>query len=253
MLNGEPISQSEATNGLANKPVLRTWLESVPNGQQIELKAQVTLDGSQTPGRETPFQSTTYKVSQAFQIDRSDMDLKGFAIIAFNWPRNGQDYPGNAATRVPTGGQPPYTYVSRNSAIAQVTSTGKVTGYSNGVTTIDVRDNAGHWLSYNVYVSNVWAVREYPHSISSADAYNWRRSLPGAIGLDWPNGLEHMQKVYGPSSQFPVPYDAFYWVCIDNGVYCFTLVDAAWDTRLPTQIRCLGVNYRAPAWCLQPT
>lgn len=253
VLNGVAITASEALNGLANKAVLRSWLQALPNNSQFTVECSVTFDGGSDRARAVSFPVTTYTVAQALQIDASVMYLNGYAIIAFNWPRNGQDYPGNALTRLATGGSPPYTYTSRNAAIAQVTSGGKVVGYSNGSTVIDVRDGVGHTVSYSVSVSNVWRVRENANSLTSTEAYNWRRSLPGAIGLDWTNGIEYMQRVYGPASQFPVPYDAYYWVCIDNGVYCFWLVDATWDTRQPAQISCLGVNWRAWAWCLQPT
>ncbi|ROM53855.1 hypothetical protein BK651_13095 [Pseudomonas rhodesiae] len=247
VLNGEPISQSEATNGLANKPVLRTWLESVPNGQQIELKAQVTLDGSQTPGRETPFQSTTYKVSQAFQIDRSDMDLNGYAIIAFWGPPAG-DYAGNNGTRVATGGKPPYTYTSRHPAIASVSSAGKVKGLSNGVTTIDVRDQAGNWLSYNVYVSNVYLLRQNASSLKYDEAIAWRNSLPGGSPMSYYGGIEEMMKAYGPVPTWPLPRDGIYWLCLEDG--CNYTNKAKWVYDGNTVV-CAQQYVRSWAWCKQ--
>ena len=253
VLDGVEISATEAANGLVNKEVLRSWLVALPNNRQITVKFEVTFDGGTDRARAVLFPITTYTVVQGLRIDQSVMNLNGYAVIAFNWPRNGQDYPGNAQIRTASGGRGPYIYTSRNASIASVSTTGKVTGYGNGSTVIDVRDQGGHTVSYSVNVSNVWRVRENASSLSSAEALNWRRSLPGAVGLGWTNGIAHMAIVYGPAAQFPVPYDAYYWVCLDNGVVCFWLVDATWDTRAPGQISCLGVNYRAWAWCLQPT
>jgi hypothetical protein len=85
-------------------------------------------------------------------IDTTPLRLSAFKI---NW-WNTSPVPGNFATRLPSGGTPPYRYWSRNINVATVDSRGEVTGVKNGSAFIDVHDSAGKFVTYQVVVSNVW-------------------------------------------------------------------------------------------------
>jgi len=150
-----------------------------------------------------------------FTINQGTMHLNGYAIVAAGWARNGQDYPGNAQTRTPTGGQPPYTYSSRNTAVASVTSNGKVTGNTNGSTTIDVLDSLGSSVSYSVTVSNVWHLRVRNAETDYNGAIAWRNSLPGAVPMG-ASALTHMSTVYGTVQNFPLTQYG-YWCGLEGG------------------------------------
>lgn len=66
-------------------------------------------------------------------------------------------YPsGSTVTRTASGGRPSYTYVSSNSAVADVSANGLVSPRSNGTATITARDGVGQSKSYSVTVLNVW-------------------------------------------------------------------------------------------------
>ncbi len=248
VFNNYPISAAEAQSGLAKNEPLRTWLAGVPNNSRIEVKCQVTFDGSQDPGRVVTFPTTTYTVAQALQIDPSVMNLNGFAIIAF-WGRPAGDYQGNNQTRVATGGRAPYTYTSRNPAVASVTAAGKVTGIANGSTAIDVRDQGGHVVSYTVNVSNVYYLRQNASSLDYNGAINWRNSLPGGRAMSWYGGIDEMMKAYGPVTTWPIPGDGIYWLCLETG--CNNGTNKARWLRSFNGVGCDPQSLRHWAWCLQ--
>lgn len=195
---------------------------------------------------------TVGAATQPLVIDQSTMHLNGYAIVAAGWVRNGQDYPGNAQTRTPSGGQSPYTYTSRNAGVASVNSVGKVTGNSNGSTTIDVRDNLGSTVSYNVSVSNVWHLRERRTDSNHYGSILWRNSMPGAVGVS-ANLMQHMQTVYGPIAGFPFPAGAIYWCCLEGGCGGFLPESPIYDSTTPTQgLWCSWTGRDFWAFCVQP-
>lgn len=132
---------------------------------------------------------------------------------------------GSTITRIPTGGRPPYTYSTSNSAIVNVTSSGLATPRANGSATITVRDQAGQSKQYWVTVSNVltayllgqlsWqAANTYQkpggHQPSRAefaeiraqyDQTNWPVSAGFAYDLPYWTGEKSEDKPIGP----------FYW------------------------------------------
>jgi len=183
-------------------------------------------------------------------INQATMNLNGYAIVAAGWTRNGQNYPGNAQTRTPTGGVLPYTYSSRNPALASVTQGGTVTGNQNGNTTIDVRDDAGSTVSYSVSVSNVWNLRERRSMSNHHGSILWRNSLPGAVGMS-AGALNHMQTVYGPSSGFPFPPNDGHWCCLDGGCSGF-LPEGIMYYSDGRGFHCRWNVYDYWAFCLQP-
>jgi hypothetical protein len=252
VLNGVAITDTEAAYGLTNKTVVRSWLESVPNNQQIHVRSQVTLNGSVSPGDVITLPTTTYTLVNypPLSIDQTAMNLNGRAITvpaSWNWIRKG-DYQGNHQTRVAIGGRPPYTYTSRNPAVASVASTGKVIGVANGSTVIDVRDSLNHSVGYVVNVSNVWQLRENQNSLNWGQAVDWRKSLAGAQGIYFDNGIRLMGDAYG--WPIPVPADAHYWLCVEEG--CDFLTGVYWGIADPNQVWCANRVRLRWAWCLQP-
>ncbi|WP_178075330.1 Ig-like domain-containing protein, partial [Pseudomonas sp. 2822-17] len=250
VLESYPINSGEAAAGLVNKDVARAWLSTVRNNGSITVSCEVTLDGSTERGGQ-PFPLTTYTVAYPppLQIDQSTMVLNGRAIIVSGWTKRGE-YPGNTQGRNATGGVPPYTYQSRNPAVASVTSTGSVSGMSNGSTIIDVTDRNGALVSYSVNVSNVWLLRENRNSMNWAGAVNWRKSLAGAQGIYFDDGVRFMGTAYG--WPLPVPYDSFYWLGVEEG--CDPLTGVIWDSlKFPDGARCINRNISTWAWCLQPS
>ncbi|MGY2195768.1 hypothetical protein [Pseudomonas pergaminensis] len=247
------VLPSEVSTGLINKNVQRAWLEALPTNSKVTLRLLVAFDGGTSTDYGIEFPLTEYAVKPVPQltIDSTRMILNGYAIVAPNWPRNGQDYVGNAQTRTAIGGKKPYTHTSESSAVAIVeASTGKVTGMSNGTTRIKVSDDSGQTVSYEVTVSNVWQLILHPGPIQYGSAIAWRNGIAGAVGMGYYNGVDLMEKVYGPASQFPVPHDSAYWTCLESG--CDSLTRPLWDTRIPNAIRCLGMHVAVGAWCIAP-
>ncbi|MBI6908981.1 Ig-like domain-containing protein [Pseudomonas palleroniana] len=185
---------------------------------------------------------------QPLQLDQSPITLNGRAIIAAGWTKKAQ-YPGNSVTRAATGGKAPVTYTSRDATIATVTAGGLVVGMKNGSTVIDVRDSLGTTRSVNVNVSNVWQLRENRNPQGWAQAVNWRKSLPGAEGMYFENGIQLMGTAYG--WPLPVPFDSYYWCCTEPQCDAFTGV--YWDSlRDSHAVWCMNKNTATWAWCLQP-
>lgn len=247
------VTPHEADTGITNKNVQRNWLEALPDNSQVTLRFIVVFDGSDsiTNGIEFPLTTYTVRTVPLLTIDPTPMILNGYAIVAPNWPRNGQDYVGNAQTRTAIGGKKPYTYTAENSAVAIVeTSTGKVTGMGNGTTRIKVTDDTGQTASFQVTVSNVWQLIIHPGPIQYGTAIAWKNGIAGAVGMGYYNGVDLMERVYGPASQFPVPHDSAYWTCLESG--CDSFTRPLWDTRMPNVVRCLGTHVSVGAWCIAP-
>ncbi|RFD33754.1 hypothetical protein CER19_02000 [Pseudomonas sp. GL93] len=245
--NGALITSTEAANGLANKAVLRSWLEALPNNRQITITCEVEFGGNTNKARAVVFPTTSYTAAYpALSINTATMTLNGVAYIVTGWPKRAE-YAGNTQTRVATGGRPPYTYTSQNSSVATVTSTGFVSGMRNGSTNIVVTDRAGNQVSYAVSVSNVWQVREDRRGMDWGGAVNWRKSLPGAVGFSG-EAIRFMGNAYG--WPLPVPYDSWYWVCTEPQCDAFTGV--LWDSIDPEVVWCNRKQAVGWAWCLQP-
>ena len=245
--NGALITSTEAANGLVNKAVLRSWLESLPNNRQITITCEVEYGGNTDKARAVVFPTTSYTAAYpALYINTATMTLSGTAYIVAGWPKRAE-YPGNTQTRAATGGRPPYTYTSQNPSVATVTSTGFVSGMRNGSTNIVVTDRANNQVSYTVSVSNVWQVREDRRGMDWGTAVNWRKSLPGAIG-HYGDAIRFMGNAYG--WPLPVPYDSWYWVCTEP--QCDALTGVLWDSIDPEVVWCNRKQAVGWAWCLQP-
>lgn len=103
--------------------------------------------------------STAWKVTVAplIIVDPSRLTLSGANLFTRStaFVLSGFDPVGTAAERRGTGGTPPYTYSSSNSAIATVDSTGMVRSQGNGSAAITVRDSQGRTGTFEVVCSGV--------------------------------------------------------------------------------------------------
>jgi uncharacterized protein YjdB len=102
-------------------------------------QGQTTITASDAAGQSASY---TVKVTAAFDIDPSVMTLA----------------PDETQVRTATGGTPPYSYVSSKPAVATAAASGLVTAKSQGTTTIKASDAAGHSASYNVKVTEAFAI-----------------------------------------------------------------------------------------------
>ncbi|WP_238344634.1 hypothetical protein [Pseudomonas sp. SWRI81] len=116
----------------------------------------------------------------AFSIDKQPMILNGYSVKISGWPKTGEDSLRNTAVRTPTGGVPPYTYLSSEPLTASVTERGgKVTGLKHGSPTIYVVDKEGNEVTYRVSVSNVYQLRINDQLVTSPEAVEWMNSIQG--------------------------------------------------------------------------
>lgn len=98
-----------------------------------------------------------FTVLSGFQMDTSPAMISG---LSYAW----EDYnylPSTLPTdsfvqRTPTGGVPPYTYISSDPSVAVAFSDGRVWAHKNGSATITVSDSATNRKSYTVTVTNAW-------------------------------------------------------------------------------------------------
>ncbi len=250
---GDRVSPSWVSAGRYEHPVLAAELNGLDHASTLIMEFRAAFSSSTVLADAIVFPRVAYTILKAapLSIDTSTMILNGRAIIAPGWPRNGQEYVGNAQIRSAQGGALPYTYTSRNSNIAQVTSAnGDIRGMTNGSTYIDVKDNAGNTVSYRVDVSNVWQLLLHPGQLGYPGAIAWRNSVAGAVGVPYYDGVDLMERVYGPASQFPVPYDSAYWTCLEGS--CDFATALMWDTRQPNVLRCVGRHITVHAWCMTP-
>ncbi|TEA58636.1 MULTISPECIES: hypothetical protein [unclassified Pseudomonas] len=111
-------------------------------------------------------------------IDTTEMELDGVMIVnPYGWPTN--EMAGNTATRTATGGVPPYSYMSANTLVAQVSSSGKVTGLKNGITKITVTDAANQSVSYSAKVLNVYQLLVNNALLTADEGKTWIQSVGG--------------------------------------------------------------------------
>lgn len=110
---------------------------------------------------------------------------------------------GSTVTRTPSGGRPPYTYSSSNSAIVDVNAAGFATPKANGSATITVKDQANQSKSYVVTVANVltayylgelnWqtAVKNQKPGGHLNSRAELREIMAQYDASNWPSGLHH--------------------------------------------------------------
>jgi len=132
----------------------------------------------------------TFTVQQAappFVVDPTTIQLPGLMVILVEVGFPGL-LGGAFADRKPTGGVPPYTYLSSNSAVAAVDEgyEGRVLSRGNGSAVITIRDSLGAAGSYTVQVSNVFrgyylGMANYPNSVNAASARGLRVPTIGEL------------------------------------------------------------------------
>ncbi|WP_166220764.1 Ig-like domain-containing protein [Pseudomonas atagonensis] len=124
----------------------------------------------------------TLTVVARLVIDQTLMVLNAVKFIQrYGW--SSKEVPGNTAARTPTEGIPPYFYQSDNSAVASVTSGGKVSGLKSGSANIQVSDQSGEKVSYPVQVSNVFELIQtrpvFPGKEGNVAAQEWVKNQGG--------------------------------------------------------------------------
>ncbi|SDT58013.1 Ig-like domain-containing protein [Pseudomonas prosekii] len=163
-LKGEPIAN--ASNGV--------WTLTV-SGLTVAAHSFTAKVGSGAASA-----ARTFTVQVRFSLDQSTMVLNGVKLVqSYGWTVKLADIPNNNKTRTPTGGVPPYSYQSANSAIASVNTAGKVVGMKNGTTTITVRDSQSRSGQFTVTVSNIRRILINTARLTYQQADAWNRSVGG--------------------------------------------------------------------------
>lgn len=185
----------------------------------------------------------SFRVVAPLAIDPTLMNLNGFSVKVPGWAKTGQDSVGNTATRVATGGIPPYSYISSNPNAASVEqTTGKVTGHTNGTATITVVDAKGNFATYLVAITNVWRLQINEELMDGFQAISWMNSLGGSniYHSEFPADVN---RVYIPPAR-----TKFYWACTQ-----FWLVDHHTFLHRGSVIHFTGaLNQHMGAWCIVP-
>lgn len=152
---------------------------------------------------------------ESLEMDLSPMTLSGYYVHA-TWPKTGKDAPENTAIRYPSGGVPPYRFISSRPDIATVSAEGKVKGESNGQATIIVRDAMNAQASFQVVVTNVWHL----HHMRWNQGVGWPRARPfiGYLGgtLDSRQifkAIDALNVIY--TKPFPI-YSSWFWGADDG-------------------------------------
>ncbi|KAA0947753.1 hypothetical protein FQ186_11660 [Pseudomonas sp. ANT_H14] len=205
LLEGHPITAIQQANGLANIPLLRSWLLGVPNNGSVTVSLKVTYDGSEDESRAIIFPSTVYTVrlTSPLVFNSNAVSLNGRTYLI---PGNQASLPafnsGNSIRHTASGGTLGYTYSSNNTGVAVVDSTGYVTVRGNGSATITVRDSSvpAQTRSYVVYVGGVVLCyglgggtktdidnRARSQGVRLA-SLNELREISAAYGNSWPMG-----------------------------------------------------------------
>jgi len=225
LLQAHSLTALEATRGLSQR-IPRARLEALKNESPLVVELTVTFDGGDDEAQATLFPELrlTIEVLPELEVPSTDMILNGLAVKQ-DWPLTGVEAPGNWEARPASGGVPPYTYTSSNTAIAFVNGFGTVFGQRNGSATITIRDSRGETTSYVVRVSNIFEFAWHSSTMSPEQAVAWKNSIPGAIAVD-STATELVRAVYKRGDRPVGGYN--YWVCRLDG--CAAPRKPIWDT-----------------------
>ncbi|NWB64213.1 Ig-like domain-containing protein, partial [Pseudomonas sp. F1002] len=241
VLTNYSLQAGEVSTGLVNKPVLRSWLDGLPNNSTITVTCKVAFDGSSVESAAITFPIASYSIISSLRIDQSQLNLNGIKVIT-NWPATGLDWPGNTATRTASGGVSNYSYASSNPNVAFVdANTGKVTGLRNGQATITVRDRNNVSRAYAVVVSNIFQLRINETQQSPQAQINWMRSIGGSIVSSW----TLLQTRYTPPAR-SIPYGLCYFDASGRWYYFVQASNSG------TPIYSINGLPNWPAWCITP-
>ncbi|MDY7533686.1 Ig-like domain-containing protein [Pseudomonas sp. Bout1] len=238
VLTNYSLLAEEVSTGLVNKAVLRTWLDGLPNNSTIFVTCKVTFDGSSVESTAITFPTAMYTVITSLRIDQSQMALNGYAV-KINWPRTGQEFPGNTQTRVASGGVPGYTYASSNPTVASVNATtGLVIGNRNGSAVITATDRNGTSRQYAVAVSNVYELLVNETAQIRQAQINWMNSVRGI-----PFSIFRINSVYNPPTRRTA-----YGMCYVSVPDWYNFIGAGSGPLIHFGGR---AEYILPAWCLR--
>ena len=140
-----------------------------------------------------------------FVLDPSQVTLGGRLYVPQNrpdilpssWPA------GTRATRTPSSGVPPYSYISSNPNVASVDSSGTVSAREVGTATITVRDGQNRSGTYSVRVTGIilcypYGSRRYPWALDNLNINGRRmptldelREIYRLYGSRWPHGNDY--------------------------------------------------------------
>ncbi|HWH89074.1 MAG TPA: Ig-like domain-containing protein [Pseudomonas sp.] len=233
-----------ATDKGFSHPIPLVWLKGLKHLSKLLITFQVNVYGQADKSSSVIFPKRSYSIDAIPElwIDPQPLILSGFSVKTSYFARTGGESVGNTASRLATGGTPPYKYESQNAEIASVTSNGHVTGNRNGNTTIVVTDKMENKVTYEVRVSNIWTLQINNQLMSSATAVNWMYSIGGRSIVTLPFASD-VSRVY----YVPVPRPAELWACYSSS--------AATNWVLQQNGFSYGLRYddiRIGAWCITP-
>ncbi|MHC8391731.1 hypothetical protein ACYZTM_27815 [Pseudomonas sp. MDT2-39-1] len=168
------IFDGPTTKGIADVGSNGIWTHSVTGlsvaSHSFTAKALYGSGLVSTPPR-------TLTVTTEMILDPTPMVLNGFNIsiagTGLDWTLTGNDPADTAATRVPTGGTPPYSFQSSNPLIASVDRiTGRVRSEGTGTATIYVSDQT-QTKSFPVTTANVSRVIHIDTPINHTQYTQW--------------------------------------------------------------------------------
>lgn len=179
-------------------------------GELIQVTYSVAREGQ--PSRVSP--ALNLQVLNALGIVLSPLELNGLSIKVEGWKATSTVSVGNTATRVASGGVPPYTYASNNPTVATVNAAGLVTGNRNGTAVISATDLRGTQVSYPVRVSNVYRLVHNWGPVNHHQAVAWMNSLGNAEPCSG-RAVADLQRVYGRTLVTGGYWH--FWLCEKNG------------------------------------
>lgn len=75
LLNGHPIDQTQADNGIVNEKAMRSWFTALADDSQVTAKAAVTFDGNSNELNAKSFPLSTYIIKALRLYDLTDFEL----------------------------------------------------------------------------------------------------------------------------------------------------------------------------------
>ncbi len=161
LLASSTVSSGDLTQGL-RVSLERTLLQSVVAGSNLRISLRVAFKG-EDESLATLFPEPTVVVTGQLPLSLGGAHSQAVAasyIIAQGRPPKMPAASANAVfNRGASGGVPPYSYQSNNSAVATVDQSGRVVAAGNGTAQITVTDSAGNRASYAISFSGVRTVR----------------------------------------------------------------------------------------------